>query len=101
MSRMGRGVEGRMNAAAGEMPKMPGRGTPAGKPGGAKANAGPERKADMAGAGVMGGGSSMGAACGELMKQHPQRHDDLGPHHGTMDHVRHAALGGMRPMKER
>lgn len=98
MSRMGRGVEGRMNAAAAEQPKMPGRGTPAAKSG---AGPGPETKADMKGAGVMGGGSSLGAACGELMKQHPQRHDDLGPHHGTMDHVRHAALGGMRPMKER
>jgi hypothetical protein len=65
------------------------------------ANAGPERKADMAGAlnSNPGGGGSLGKAVGHLKAEHPQKYDDLGPHHHTMDHDRHMPLGGMKPGK--
>lgn len=62
---------------------------------------GNETKADMKGA--MGqGGSVVGStklihAVEHLKSEHPQRYDDLGPHHGTMENVRHMPLGGMKP----
>lgn len=53
--------------------------------------------------GPAGGGSasivgehSLGAATGELRSQHPQKHDDLGPHHGGMEHMRHMPLHGLK-----
>ena len=58
---------------------------------------GNETKADMRGAGV--GDSSLSGAVGHLRSEHPIKHDDLGPHHGGMDHVRHEPLGGLRPAK--
>lgn len=63
---------------------------------------GNETKADMKGAGVMGARSTVGEsslmhAVRGLKAEHPQRFDDLGPHHGGMEHVRHMPLGGLRP----
>ena len=95
MARMGRGVEGMMNKAAGAEPKLAAKQKPA-----AMGNKGPgqERKADLTGAGIV-GTSSLGAARMELEKQHPQKHDDIGPHHGGADHVRHMPLAGLKPGK--
>lgn len=41
--------------------------------------------------GSMAEAKGLRGAIGELKSQHPQRHDDLGPHHGTSDHMRHQA----------
>lgn len=35
------------------------------------------------------GSNPLAGAVAELHKQHPHNYDDLGPHQGTMDHVRH------------
>lgn len=75
MARLGRGIAGRMNKAAG---------------------VGQEKKADMRGAGL-GGAGALGMACRELREQHPVKYDDMGPHHGGMEHVRHEPLAGLRP----
>jgi hypothetical protein len=32
-----------------------------------------------------------------LHKQHPQKWDDLGPHHETKDHENMSPLGGLKP----
>jgi hypothetical protein len=92
MARIGRGVEGRMNQAAGAEPVT--REPKSAKP--SVGSPGAEKKADMRGAGVI-GQSTLGAACMELARQHPQRYDDLGPHHGGGEHVRHVPLAGLSP----
>ena len=52
--------------------------------------AGPEKKAAV-GPAMSGGPQQMlGSAVGELKKQHPYKHDDLGPHHEAMQHKGHA-----------
>lgn len=69
--------EAKMNRAEGHEPKS-GHRAPA------KANAGPEKHANMKGA-LMGSPTDhnpLKAATKELYKQHPHKHDDLGPHHG-------------------
>ena len=35
----------------------------------------------------------------ELHKQHPHKHDDLGPHHGEKHHIRHEPLHGLKPAR--
>ena len=80
---------GMINSAAASNPKS-GHAKPAG-PGGV----GNERKADMKGA-MNGKPTDMNPLKGairELGAQHPHRHDDLGPHHGGTEHIRH------KPMK--
>lgn len=39
-----------------------------------------------------GRGESLGKGVAELHRQHPVRHDDLGPHHGGRSHVRHEPI---------
>ena len=60
---------------------------------------GNETKADMRGAGIMGGESSLGGAVAHLRSEHPIAYDDHGPHHGGTEHIRHEPLGGLRPCK--
>lgn len=87
-----RGKEGKMNRAAEEEPKS-------GHKAPAKADAGPERKANMKGA-LMGSPEDhnpLRGAMKELESQHPQKYDDLGPHHGGHVHERHMPLHGMKP----
>jgi len=36
------------------------------------------------------GPGALAGAVGELRKQHPIKHDDLGPHHSDSTHVTHA-----------
>lgn len=61
---------------------------------------GNERKADVKGA--QEGGSRaegmdskphLGGAVRELREQHPIAYNDLGPHHGRKEHIRHEAVG--------
>jgi len=35
----------------------------------------------------------LGHAVGELHRQHPEHHHDLGPHHGGTSHIRHEPVG--------
>lgn len=35
----------------------------------------------------------LGHAVAELHKQHPHKHNDHGPHHGTTTHIRHEPVG--------
>lgn len=55
-------------------------------------SAGPEVKADMAGAmaGQPTDHNPLRAATRELHEQHPHEYYDHGPHHGTSEHIRHA-----------
>ena len=39
----------------------------------------------------------LGGAVEELHRQHPHKHNDHGPHHGTTTHIRHEPLHGMKP----
>lgn len=43
------------------------------------------------------GSTGLKGAMDELHSQHPQKYDDLGPHHGGSDHMRHEKLGGLKP----
>jgi len=78
---------------------------PAGKGGNTpRSEVGNEKKADVRG--TQEGGSRAEAACNplkgaisDLKKQHPEHYADRGPHHGGTSHVRHEALGGLRPAK--
>ena len=55
--------------------------------GGSRAEAkGSQLHDGLAGSGTKG---DLGGAVRELHKQHPERHDDLGPHHGGTAHLRH------------
>lgn len=63
---------------------------PAGPRGNASA-VGNERKADMAGA-MMGqptDGNPLRGAMKHLASEHPEKHDDRGPHRGGSAHMRH------------
>jgi hypothetical protein len=67
---------------------------------------GDTRKGDVKGA--QEGGSKAEAAHNplkgatkELRRQHPHKHDDLGPHHETDSHIRHEPLHGMKPRGRR
>lgn len=96
MARMGK--EGMMNRAAGDVHKAGGdaRPGPASR-GGAKtkSDVGNETKADMKGAqlGNPTDKNPLRGAMAELHSQHPERHDDLGPHHGGTAHLRHRPMG--------
>lgn len=99
MTRKMSGKEGMMNKAEGAEPKSGHR-----PPAKARDNAGPEKHADVKGA--QEGGSfaensptGLSGAMHELHSQHPHKHHDHGPHHGTKDHVRHMPLHGLRPHK--
>ena len=74
MARVGMGKEGRMSGMVREAPA------------GAKgmgSDVGAEKKADMKG-GLMGSPQDqLSGAVKELKKQHPIKHDDLGPHHNA------------------
>jgi hypothetical protein len=56
---------------------------------------GNETKADMKGAldGNPTDKNPLRGAIQELGKQHPIRHDDLGPHHADTSHIRHVPMG--------
>jgi hypothetical protein len=43
------------------------------------------------------GDHTLSGAIEELRRQHPKAHDDLGPHHEGMEHVRHIPLHGLKP----
>lgn len=76
--------EGMINKAAGEQPKS-GHRAPASSGGAAtKSDVGNETKANVRGAqmGQPTDGNPLRQAGNELRKQHPIRHDDMGPHHG-------------------
>jgi hypothetical protein len=79
------GVEAKMNSAAKDIHKSGGveRPGPAAKRGGSEV--GNETKADMAGAqnGRPTDSNPLSGAVKELHSQHPQRYDDLGPHHSS------------------
>lgn len=85
------GARGRINSAAGMVPKTRvATKKDVGSPG-------PERKADVRGAqegGSMASGGDTGnglrAAGDELRKQHPHNYSDHGPFHGDSDHIRHS-----------
>lgn len=51
------------------------------------------------GSGSIVGEHSLGAATSELRSQHPQKYNDLGPHHGSMEHKRHMPLHGLKGSK--
>lgn len=55
---------------------------------------GNETKADMKGAmyGEPTDKNPLRGAVSELKKQHPEKHDDLGPHHGGSSHLRHKPM---------
>ena len=59
---------------------------------------GNETKADMAGAGVMGGSHTLSDAVHHLAAEHPHRWDDLGPHHEKRPDY-HMPLHGLRPSR--
>ena len=70
------------------------------RPGAAKAaGVGDERHADMEGAlrGDPTDKNPLHGAIRELHSQHPHGYNDLGPHHGTTEHMRHEPLHGLRP----
>lgn len=41
--------------------------------------------------------TSLMDAVKHLEKQHPEKYNDLGPHHGKKEHATHMPLGGMKP----
>lgn len=85
--------EAKMNKAEMHEPKG-GHSAPAGAKG-MGSDVGGESKANMKGA-QMGNptdGNPLRHAVGELHKQHPIKHHDHGPHHGTDHHIRHEAVG--------
>ena len=93
---MAKGVQNMINSAQAKV-STGGRTKTAPHPG----NPGPETKAKTSAAGlnsnsVLGGEAGLNNAVKELHRQHPHKHDDLGPHHGGSDNVRHMALGGMK-----
>ena len=63
------------------------------------ADAGPERKAEVRAAQDSNPSehNPLRGAVQELGRQHPIKHDDHGPHHGTDHHIRHMPLHGMKP----
>ena len=78
-------------AGVGHEPKSRVGGKPAAAKGGSEV--GGERKADVKGVQEGGSkaeaaGSPLRGAVAELHKQHPIKHDDLGPHHGPGHHHR-------------
>lgn len=61
---------------------------------------GPTMKADMAGAGVMGGSHTLSDAVGHLAKEHPHNWDDMAPmQHKPMRPDYHEPLHGMKPSR--
>ena len=69
---------------------------------GMRGGVGNETKADTQGAGLsrdrnIVGESGLAHAVGRLKAEHPQRYDDLGPHHGVSGVNPHMPLGGMKP----
>lgn len=75
--------------------KMPHRQTSS-RPGPA-GGVGNERKADVygtqeGGSAAEAAGNPLRGAVGELKRQHPHAHDDLGPHHHDSSHHRHEGL---------
>ena len=100
---MGKGGEAKINRAAAEEPKREGNKRPAPATG-----VGNERKADVKG--TQDGGSAaeargselhsgLSGAMRELHEQHPHKHHEHGPHHGTTDHIRHEPMHGMKPSR--
>lgn len=89
MARMGK--EGMMNSAAESQPKSGHRPPAAAGKSRSASYVGNETKADMRGAmdGNSTDGSPLRGAMRELHSQHPHSYDDLGPHHGTTNHIRH------------
>lgn len=92
--------EARINRAAENVHKEHRAETRMGGSHGMGSDVGNEKKADVRG--VQEGGSmaearglkgSLTHAVGELHRQHPHKHDDHGPHHGGMEHVRHEPVG--------
>ena len=96
MKRMGK--EGMMDRAEASEPKSGAR-APAASREPKSDHVGNEKRADMKGA-LMGqptDGNPLRGAMKELSRQHPIKHDDLGPHHHTSHHERHMPLHGMKP----
>lgn len=85
MRPMAGGKEAAMNTAAKMQPKA-GHMAPAGPKSMASA-VGNEKKADVKAAQGGSPADGLGGAMAELKRQHPQRYDDMGPHHGGMDHI--------------
>jgi hypothetical protein len=82
--------EAKMNKAEGHNPKS-GHDAPAAAHKGKSADAGSERKANMAGAMSNSVGGHSGAS-EELRRQHPHAYDDHGPHHNDKSHLRHQPM---------
>ena len=80
------GKRAEINSAA--KPNMDHGGAPRGKA--RTAGVGNERRADTYGAieGSPTDGNPLSRARDELYAQHPEKHDDLGPHHGSTAHLR-------------
>ena len=99
--------EGRINRAQENVHKEPSARSRMGGSHEHGSDVGNEKKADVRG--VQEGGSAAEArgsvlhtgglkgATGELHRQHPHKHNDHGPHHGTSTHIRHEPLHGMKP----
>lgn len=85
---------GKINKAAAEMPRS-GHDRPAG---GQSKPVGETSRADMKGAqmGQPTDKNPLRGAMKELASQHPHSYDQLGPHHGGSEHVRHIPLHGMK-----
>lgn len=91
--------EAMMNKAEMHEPKS-GHKAPAGAKG-MGSDVGGESKANMRGAldGSHVGHTHLSHAMKELHEQHPIKHHDHGPHHGSDHHIRHEPLHGMKPGK--
>lgn len=101
---MMKNAEGRMNRAEESIHKEHSARTRMGGSHGKGSDVGNERKADVRGTQEGGSAAEAGGlraslkhAVHELHSQHPHEHDDHGPHHGGMEHVRHKPLHGMKP----
>jgi hypothetical protein len=95
---MGKGAENMLSRAAAEQPKS-GHTKPAG---GQAKPVGQETKAEVkavqdGGSKAEAAGNPLRGAVKELHTQHPHKYDDLGPHHGGTDHIRHQPMGGLKP----
>jgi len=78
-------------------PNMTHEGAPRTKAG--SGSVGGERKAEMSEAFGSNPGmekNPLKGAVTELHSQHPEKHDDHGPHHDSTAHVRHMPLHGMK-----
>ena len=98
--------EGRINRAQSDVHREPRDKSVTGASRGHGSDVGNETKADLKGTQLggsraegaesmphMGNKGHLGHAVAELHRQHPHKHNDHGPHHGTTTHIRHEPVG--------